>query len=434
MQSAGMLKWRAMDPRTASRKIYDLMTSGAEGAVPAMRTWDGEVWGPANAPATIVLRHPGALRALLVPPNDLTAGETYVFDDIDVEGDLIWATEFGAAAAGRLGGPLTGLRMLRYLNALPKGSRRAEATRPEITGRLHSKRRDRSAIRHHYDTGNEFYELFLGEEMVYSCAYFLTPDDTLDEAQGRKLDLILRKLRLQPGQRFLDVGCGWGSLVIRAARDYGAEATGITLSAAQAAYARRRVKELELDDRVTILETDYRDVAGEFDAVASVGMFEHVGRDQLAPYFAHLRTLVAPGGALLNHGISERNRAKPGFRLPRRSQPTFVGTYVFPDGELVPVERSIELAERAGFEVRDAEAMRMNYALTLRRWIDNLERNREQARNVASEEVYRIWRAYMAGAVVAFEEAAFSIYQLLCVDPAAPWRHGRRWATAADDR
>ncbi len=422
-----------MDPKTASRKIYDLMTAGVDGPVPAMRTWDGEHWGPADAPATIVLQHPGALRALLWPPNDLTAGEAYVFDDVDIEGDMIWATGFGAAAAGRLGGPRTGIRVLRYLRALPADSRRAEATRPEITGRRHSKRRDRTAIRHHYDTGNEFYSLFLGDEMVYSCAYFLTPDDTLDAAQGRKLDLILRKLRVQPGQRFLDVGCGWGSLVIRAARDYGAEAVGTTLSAAQATYARRRVKELELDDRVTILEQDYRDLDGHFDAIASVGMFEHVGRAQLPGYFAHLRRLLAPGGALLNHGISERNRPKKGFKLPRRSQPTFVGTYVFPDGELVPVERSIEVAERAGFEVRDAEAMRMNYALTLRRWVANLERNRQRALRVASEEVYRIWRAYMAGAVVAFEEAAFGIYQLVCVDPAAPWRHGRAWAIAADD-
>ncbi len=422
-----------MDAKTASRKIYELMTSGVDGPVPAMRTWDGETWGPPDARATIVLQHPGALRALLWPPNDLTAGEAYVFDDVDVEGDMIWATASGAAAAGRLGGPLTGLRALSYLRALPAESRRAAATRPELAGRRHSKRRDRSAIRHHYDTGNEFYELFLGEEMVYSCAYFLTPDDTLDEAQGRKLDLVLRKLRLQPGQRFLDIGCGWGSLVIRAAREYGVEATGSTLSAAQAEYARRRVKELDLEDRVTIVEQDYRDLDGTFDAIASVGMFEHVGRAQLVPYFEQLRSLLAPGGAVLNHGISERNRAAPGFRLPRRSQPTFVGTYVFPDGELVPVERTIEIAERAGFEVRDAEALRMNYALTLRKWVANLERNRRKALTVASEETYRIWRAYMSGAVVAFEAAAFGVYQLLCVDPAAPWRHGRSWAIAADD-
>ncbi len=422
-----------MDPKRASRKIYDLMTDGVAGPVPAMRTWDGETWGPADAAATIVLRHPGALRALLLPPNDLTAGEAYVFDDVDIEGDMVWATEFGAAAAGRLGGPFMGLRIARYLLALPKESRRAAAVRPELEGRAHTRRRDRSAIRHHYDTGNDFYELFLGDEMVYSCAYFLTPDDTLDEAQGRKLDLILRKLRLQPGQRFLDIGCGWGSLVIRAARDYGVEAVGTTVSAAQADYARRRVKELELEDRVTILEQDYRDVTGQFDAIASVGMFEHVGRDQLTPYFEHLRSLLAPGGALLNHGISQRNRPRPGPKLPRRSKPNFVGVYVFPDGELVPVERTIEIAERAGFEVRDAEALRMNYALTLRRWIANLEANHDEAVRVASEEVYRIWRAYMSGAVVAFEEASFSVYQLLCADPSAPWVHGRSWAIAADD-
>jgi cyclopropane-fatty-acyl-phospholipid synthase len=288
-------------------------------------------------------------------------------------------------------------------------------------------------VRAHYDTGNEFYSQFLGEEMVYSCAYFLQPNEALDAAQARKLDLVLRKLRLMPGQQFLDVGCGWGSLVIRAARDYGARATGITVSPEQAEFARRQAQELGLEDRVTILEADYRDVEAQYDAVASIGMFEHVGAAQLPTYFAKMRQLVRPGGAFLNHGISQRNRPRRGLRLPTVHRPTFVSTYVFPDGELVPVEQTIELAERAGFEVRDAEAMRMHYAVTLRRWVANLESRREAALAAGGERVYRIWRVYMAGAAVAFEMGAFSVYQLLCVDPKASWSFGRRWAIATDN-
>ncbi len=422
-----------MNPKDATRAIYDLMAAAVPGAAPALRTWDGDRWGPSDAAATLVLQHPGSLRALMLPPGDLTAGEAYVYDDVDIEGDIVAMMEFGATAAGVLTAPRSAVKLLSLLRHLPPEARRKAAERPRVAGRRHSRTRDARAIRSHYDTGNEFYELFLGEEMVYSCAYFLDPAESLDTAQARKLDLILRKLQLRPGQRLLDIGCGWGALVIRAARDYGAEATGTTLSPAQADYARRRVKELDLEDRVTILETDYRDVTGSYDAIASVGMFEHVGRAQLPGYFAHLRSLVAPGGALLNHGISERNRPKQGLRMPTVHRPGFVSTYVFPDGELVPVERAIEVAERAGFEVRDAEGMRMNYALTLRRWIANLERHRAAAVAAAGERTYRIWRAYMAGAVVAFELEAFSIYQLLCADPAAPWSYGRSWAIAADD-
>jgi cyclopropane-fatty-acyl-phospholipid synthase len=423
-----------MDPKQVSKAIYDEMVAAVPGRAPALRLWDGERWGADDAAATIVLQHPGALRALLLPANDLAAGEAYIHDDIDIEGDVTAMVEFADAAAERLGKPLTALKMLRLLRRLPDQARRKAAVRPQMQGRRHSRTRDRAAVRSHYDTGNEFYEQFLGEEMVYSCAYFLRPDEPLDAAQARKLDLVLRKLQLQPGQRFLDVGCGWGALAIRAARDYGAEAVGTTLSPAQAEYARRRVKDLGLTDRVTILERDYRDLDGDFDAVASVGMFEHVGRGRLAGYFEHLRHLVRPGGALLNHGISQRHRPKEGLRLPSVHRPSFISTYVFPDGELVPVERSIELAERAGWEVRDAEALRVNYALTLRRWIENLERNKESAIAAGGDSVYRIWRAFMAGAAVAFEKSAFSVYQLVCVDPGAPWALGRQWAIAADDR
>lgn len=394
---------------------------------PRVRAWDGSEWGPSDAPATIVLRHPGALRALLLPPGDLAAGEAYVFDDVDFEGDIFSIVEFGEelghAARARHAVPL-----LRLIGRLPADSRKSKAERPRVRGRLHSLRRDRQAVRHHYDTGNDFFALFLDPGLVYSCAYFLDPDEPLEVAQQRKLDLICRKLELRPGERLLDVGCGWGSLVIWAAAEYGVEATGVTLSPEQAHLAEQRVKEAGVEDRVTILCQDYREVDGSFDAIASVGMFEHVGRDQLRGYFERLHRLLTPGGRLLNHGIVTRARRRG------RRRPTFVNTYVFPDGELVPVDESIARAEDAGFELRDAEALRMNYALTLRHWVANLERNHDRAVAVASEEIYRIWRLYMAGSAIAFERGNIGVFQLLLADPARPWTHGRRRWLAADDR
>ncbi|MDH3731825.1 MAG: cyclopropane-fatty-acyl-phospholipid synthase family protein, partial [Acidimicrobiia bacterium] len=296
-------------------------------------------------------------------------------------------------------------------------------------GRTHSPERDRSAVRYHYDTGNDFFEQFLDPEMVYSCAYFLDPEESLEAAQHRKLDLICRKLQLQPGQRLLDVGCGWGALVRHAAANFGVTAVGITLSPAQAAEAKLRVTQDGLDDRVTIEVRDYRKVKGEFDAIASIGMFEHVGESKLAEYFGKLHSLLAPGGVLLNHGITNRSRR----RRFRRQRKTFVSTYVFPDGNLLPIDTSIGAAETAGFEARDAESLRADYALTLRSWVTNLEENREAAVAAADDVTYRIWRMYMAGSVVGFESAGISVYQVLYAKPERDWSFGRRWASAADD-
>ncbi len=416
-----------MEAVRVSRRIWETLVEMAGVPGPRVRAWDGTEWGPDDADATVVLNHPGALRALLLPPGDLAAGEAYVFDDVDFEGNIFSIVEFGEhlAEATRV---RYALRLLRLIRRLPTDTRKAQAERPRIRGRRHSLRRDRQAVSHHYDTGNDFFALFLDPGLVYSCAYFLDPTEPLEVAQRRKLDLICRKLELAPGERLLDVGCGWGSLVIHAAANYGVEATGITLSAEQAHLAERRAKEAGVEDRVTILQRDYRELDGTFDAVASVGMFEHVGRDQLGRYFDRLRGLLSPQGRLLNHGIVTRSRKRG------RIRPTFVNTYVFPDGELVPVDEAIARAEDAGFELRDAEALRMNYALTLRHWVANLERHHEQAQQTASEEIYRIWRLYMAGSAVAFERGNIGVFQLLLADPARPWTHGRRRWLAADDR
>lgn len=417
-----------MDASEVSRRVLDLLAKLAGHPMPRVQMWDGQEWGPPDAAATIVLNHPGALRSMLLPPNDLSAGEAYVFDDVDFRGDVFAILDFAARLSEGKRSALTKGRLLWLLRQLPDEKRRDEANRPEIDGRLHSRKRDRVAVTHHYDTGNEFFAQFLDPAMVYSCAHFLSPTESLEEAQRRKLDLVCRKLRLVPEMRLLDVGCGWGALVIHAAQEYGVRATGITLSRQQAAEARRRAEAAGVADRVEIQERDYRELSGEFDAIASVGMVEHVGRKELAKYFEGLRSLLAPGGQILNHGIVTRDRNI------RRVTPTFVNTYVFPDGELVPVDTVAGAAEDSGLEVRDAESLRASYALTLRHWVANLERNRDAAVAEAGEQVYRIWRLYMAGSAVAFERAAISVYQLLLSDPQRPWTYGRSRLLASDDQ
>jgi cyclopropane-fatty-acyl-phospholipid synthase len=284
-------------------------------------------------------------------------------------------------------------------------------------------------VRHHYDTGNEFYEQFLDPLMVYSCGYFLDPSEDLETAQRRKLDVICRKLQLAPGQRLLDVGCGWGALVVHAAEHYGVEAVGVTISPEQVHYATRRVKAAGLEDRIKIVEADYREIKDRFNAIASIGMFEHVGQAKMATYFRRLRSMLEPGGALLNHTIVDRRRKRR-----RRREATFVNTYVFPDGELIPVEDIIAGAENEGFELRDVESLRRSYSATLRNWVANLERNADTARELAGEVRYRTWRLYMAGSVKAFDTGGISVYQLLCTDPERPWTYGRSGWLAGDDR
>lgn len=420
---------RVFDPARASERIYSLLTRISGASSPRLRLWDGREIGPSAADSVLVLRHPGAFRSMLVPPNDLSAGEAYVYDDIDIEGDIFEVLRFAAGLDRSARSTLLAMQALTLAALLPReGRRRPARPRPTLTGRAHTVERDRTAVSYHYDTGNDFFRLFLDPRMVYSCAAFIDPDEDLETAQERKLDLICRKLELSGGDRFLDVGCGWGALVIHAAERYGARATGITLSRKQTELARERVAEAGLGDRVEILERDYREMDGEFDAIASVGMFEHVGRERLGAYFGKLRSLLAPGGQVLNHGITNRSRD-----LGRKRDDSFVGTYVFPDGELRPLEETVEVSERAGFEVRDVEALRMSYAKTLERWVANLESRREEAIAVSNEETYRIWRVYMAGSAISFELAAIGVYQVLLSDPDRPWSYGRARLLAADD-
>ena len=418
-----------VDALTTSKLVYEKLVFMADGPIVAMRSWDGELWGPSNAPATIVLNHPGALRALLLPPSDLTGGEAYIFDDIDIEGDIGEALRFAADLQSNNVGRLGSLRLLRQLRKLPADNRRSAHGRPKEEGlRLHSKKRDKTSVIAHYNTGNDFFRLFLDPSMVYSSAVFLDADESLEVAQRRKLDLICRKLQLRPGQRLLDIGCGWGALAIHAAQTYGVEVLGITLSAPQAHLAAAAARRAGVDDLVTFEVRDYRDVSGRYDAISSIGMFEHVGKGQLATYFSSVQKLLDPKGVFLNHGIVTRDRHI------RRVTPTFVNTYVFPDGELVTVDEVIGEAEEAGFELRDVESLRSSYALTLRHWLAGLEEDRAAALELVGETTYRIWRIYMAAAAVAFDSSAISVYQMVLEGADRPWTFGRRHLIASDER
>jgi cyclopropane-fatty-acyl-phospholipid synthase len=348
-----------------------------------LRLWDGRELGPSDQGFRLVLAAPWSLRALLVPPTDLQAGETYLAGAVDVEGSMVAAlraiTVLRTSAGGRLNA-----RAAAAVLRLPRPPRELPRARVRLRGRRHTRSRDAAAVRHHYDVGNDLYRRFLDRDLVYSCAYFadgdrdapVTDRTVLDRAQRRKLELVCRKLALRPGERLLDVGCGWGSLVLHAARHHGVEAVGVTLSEQQAELARDRVRAAGLADRVRIELRDYRDVDEPFDAIASIGMVEHVGADQLARYAQHLFGLLRDGGRLLNHGITTGGRDV--VRDFGADPDSFIGRYVFPDGALVPAHVMVRHLEQAGFEVQDVEQLRRHYARTLEHWVANLEADAEE--------------------------------------------------------
>ncbi|MEA2508492.1 MAG: cyclopropane-fatty-acyl-phospholipid synthase [Actinomycetota bacterium] len=383
------------------------------------RFWDGSEISSIGA-TTVTFRRPEALRRLIYAPNELGIGRAYVAGDIDIDGDvfdvlalrdrLATPTEDTSLDLGR-DRWLKLLQAARQLNAfgrpLPPPPEEAR-----LRGRKHSKARDAAAIAHHYDVSNDFYRLLLGETMTYSCAYFPSPDATLEEAQSAKYELICRKLGLAPGMRLLDVGCGWGGMVLHAAQHHGVDAVGVTISQAQADLAAKRVAEAGLADKIEIRLEDYRELSGErFDAISSIGMFEHVGLSELRQYFQVLHGLLEPRGRLLNHGIS-RPPGPPGFN--KRS---FIARYVFPDGELHEIGTVVSAMQREGFEVRDVEAMREHYNRTLRVWVANLESDWEEAVALAGEARARIWRLYLAGSALGFQAGRINLHQVLGVKP-----------------
>ncbi|MEW2631765.1 cyclopropane-fatty-acyl-phospholipid synthase family protein [Streptomyces sp. NPDC048389] len=388
-----------------------------------IRAWDGSESGPPGAP-TLVVRHRRALRRLLWRPGELGLARAWVAGEIDIDGDLYEALDVLAGLLwGRGVDQKTAVHPVRdpRLRAAARGLLKLGGFLPppppppeEVrrrSGPLHTRRRDKEAISHHYDVGNDFYGLVLGPSMVYSCAYW---DDagTLEEAQRDKLDLVCRKLGLGEGERLLDVGCGWGSMAVHAAREYGARVTGVTLSREQAVYARKRIADEGLIDRVDIRVQDYRDVRdGPYDAISSIGMAEHVGQVRYREYADQLFSLLAPGGRLLNHQIARRpEKDETAYRIDE-----FIDRYVFPDGELAPLGRTVATLEEAGFEVRDVQAIREHYARTLRAWVTNLESAWPQAARLTSAGRARVWRLYMAASAVSFERNRIGVNQILAV-------------------
>ncbi|MHB1486183.1 MAG: class I SAM-dependent methyltransferase [Acidimicrobiales bacterium] len=384
----------------------------------SIRFWDNSSIGPPDSKAAIVVRSPRALRRLLYSPNELGAARAYVAGELDVEGDIFAALgvrdnlseaeQEAPLALGRRIWPDLVRAVLASKAIGPPLAPPPEEAR--LKGRRHSKERDAAAISHHYDVSNDFYRLFLGETMTYSCGYFASPGASLEEAQRAKYDLICRKLGLGDGMRLLDVGCGWGGMALYAAENYGVNAVGVTLSTRQAELARERVARAGLSNRVEIRVQDYREVSdGPFDAISSIGMFEHVGLARLNEYLANLYQLLKPGGRLLNHGIS-RPWGPSGF-----DRNSFVERYVFPDGELHEVGLVVSAAQGQHLEVRDVESLREHYAKTLRCWVSNLEANWDAAIEIVGPARARIWRLYMAGSALNFEAGRTSIHQILAV-------------------
>jgi cyclopropane-fatty-acyl-phospholipid synthase len=386
----------------------------------AVRLSSGETLPPSpgrEARFVLVLTHEASLLRMLWPPGELTAAEAFLRGDWDVEGDLVAAV--GLRHHLRLGAREL-LAALPFARAILRGA--ASAASPgraaRLGGRKHDERRDAQAVRHHYDAGNDFYALWLDRRMVYSCAWFPDPGASLDAAQEAKLELVCRKLRLAPGDRLLDVGCGWGGLVTWAAERYGVHALGITLSEAQAAVARERIRERGLEARCAVQVADYRALAaGTFDKVVSVGMIEHVGVAELPTYFAQAARLLRPGGLFLNHGIAPLAPRDARLRTRVLRQGAFIQRYVFPDCELPFLHETAAAAVEAGLELRDVESLREHYVLTLRHWLGRLEARRAEAERVVGTTAYRIWRLYLAGAASDFDRGQNGVFQALYVKP-----------------
>ena len=388
----------------------------------AFEAYDGSRCGPEHAPAKILVKSPDAIRRIVTAPGELGLGRAYVAGDLDLEGDVFAALELRRRLSKvrftpgqwRAAFELVGLDGLRPLPAP-----REEA---HLHGRRHTRERDAAAIAHHYDVSNAFYRIVLGPSMTYSCAVWDSSATTLEAAQEAKYELICRKLGLEPDMRLLDVGCGWGGMVMHAARHHGVRSVGVTVSRRQAELAAKRAADAGLADQVEIRLQDYRDVRGEqFDAISSIGMFEHVGIAQLGAYFDRLFTLLVPGGRLLNHAIGRPATTKHRLvsartRFARRG---FIDRYVFPDGELHEIGSIVSALQRTRFEARHMESLREHYALTLRAWVRNLEAGWDDAVAEGGEARARIWRLYMAGSAVNFEDGNIQVHQVLAVKPAS---------------
>jgi cyclopropane-fatty-acyl-phospholipid synthase len=421
--------------------VATFVASLFEGRLPLrVEAFDGSVATPSiESPAnqvTLRILSRDAITRVLTHPGELGLARAYVAGDLDVVGDLDALFTLQVPPLRQLLNPATVRALLDVIGTSALRPLPPPAIESHPHGILHSRSRDRQAISHHYDVSNRFYEMVLGPSMTYSCAVFRAPEDSLEDAQRRKVDLVARKLDLKPGSRLLDVGCGWGAMAIHAARTYGASVVGVTLSEPQQRYATQAAREAGVSDLVEFRLQDYRDVRdGPFDAISSIGMAEHVGRRALGRYTQTLFDLLRPGGRFLNHAI-----ARPVFydespqpstlsqilrqieialslRAPSKNGSEFIERYVFPDGELHHAGTLVSLFQSHGFEVRHLEGLREHYALTLRRWVDNLDKRFDEAVEEVGIQRARVWRLYMAASAVAFERHHLEIHQIVCVRP-----------------
>ncbi|HET7431741.1 MAG TPA: cyclopropane-fatty-acyl-phospholipid synthase family protein [Nocardioides sp.] len=389
-----------------------------------LRAWDGSQAGPADAPV-VELRSPDALRRLLWHPGELGAAQAYVTGELEVPGDLGEALTHAFAVGrerGLAGRPSPAAYaqamavltpVLRSLGVLGKPLP-PPATQARVRGRLHSPRRDRRAISHHYDLSNDFYALLLDPAMAYSCAYYGDdPDQTVESAQRAKLDLVCRKLDLAPGSRMLDVGCGWGSLSLHAAEHFGAQVVGVTIAAEQKRFIDARIRERGLEGRVEIRLQDYREVPerDHFDAVGSLEMGEHVGERTYATYVDVLRRAVRPGGRVLVQQMSRTGKHPGGG--------PFIESFIAPDMYMRPVGETVAYLERGGLEVRDVHALREHYVRTVAGWLENFELHLPELTRLIGEEGVRVWRLYLVGGALAFRDGRMGVDQILCVRPGA---------------
>ncbi|MCE0499079.1 MAG: cyclopropane-fatty-acyl-phospholipid synthase family protein [Methylacidiphilales bacterium] len=403
----------ASEARELTLRILESLTGGQAPQTINVRLWDGSYWPEAGPkPATIVLNRPSALKEMLLPGSEAGVGEAYLHAAFDIEGDIEAAFELEDVLVAQTEGWSKKIKVGYLLHRLPDPTAPrdpARNRRNRLAGQEHSLSRDQDAVRFHYDVSNDFYRLWLDPLMIYSCAYFSDPGNTLEAAQLAKLEHTCRKLALHPGGRLLDIGCGWGGLLMHAARQYGIVGTGITLSERQAELAQKRIMNAGLQDQITIRIQDYRALEEweSYDAIVSIGMVEHVGSKMLPEYFQRAARLLKPGGLFLNHGIGSGP-----VPLPSQSG-SFIRQYVFPDTDLLPIGRMLEFAEGARLEVRDVESLREHYALTLRHWVERLEARHEEALQHVDEAVYRIWKLYMAGCIRGFKAGRLSVYQTL---------------------
>ena len=410
---------------TQLRSIKELLNSVSEplDLNASVRLWNGEVipLGPkADGRYTIEVSGPGVIGSLMRRPTLETLVRLYATGHIRFEGgDLIEFTEAlrtehsNRKRLKQISKSMVAKRTLPFLFAKTNAADLNGGFQDDVVGRKESNRDNKDYIQFHYDVGNDFYKLFLGKEMVYTCAYFKDWNNSLDQAQFDKLDMICRKLRLEPGEKMLDIGCGWGGLICHAAKHYGVKAHGVTLSQTQHDYAIDKIEELGLTDQVTVELCDYQDHEGQYDKISSIGMSEHIGVANYPRYFNKINSMLRDRGVMLNHAIA--SRAKPSKKLAKRIRPerAFILKYIFPGSELTPVGMTTDFMERSGFEVHDVESWREHYALTLKYWCKNLSANKEKAIQMVGEERYRLWVAYLAGGSAGFSAGSIKIFQVV---------------------